>query len=157
MKYSRHILAGPLLGLCLAGVALAGSATASAPTASTVAAHPLSAPSHSVQSAVEKPMTDLSVNKPHAILGCGSGYACIYSGSNLSPDYSFYYYGAYNIQNEYGYKAVCNEQTGGALVRLYSGSNGTGTLLATVGPNGGVPPCPQYDLTPVNSVVLSAN
>lgn len=81
--------------------------------------------------------------------GCPSGWACIYTYSG-HYDYRFYYYGTYNLHNEYGLKLFCNMQTDHAVFRLYRGYNGTGA--STVVPAGS---CYPGDSTPINSVQLA--
>jgi hypothetical protein len=51
------------------------------------------------------------------IHGCPSGYFCIYPGqswNNDRPSHKFYTYGAHNLSNQFGWKWVLNNQTGGA-------------------------------------------
>lgn len=99
-----------------------------------------------------------------AVIGCDNGHACIIRNTPEplgTPVYDWYYYGKYNIggaagPNLYGNYAVCNEQTGGAVLRLYSGPYATGTLLKTIKPDP-LRACPQVNMTPVNSVKLSAS
>jgi hypothetical protein len=97
------------------------------------------------------------------VIGCPPGWACIYAPSSapltdrLEPYYAFYTYGAHDIHNMYGVKGVCNQQTGGAVVRLYSGYGGTGTVLKTIKGSAypGFGNCVDVNLTPVNSMKLS--
>jgi hypothetical protein len=100
------------------------------------------------------------------VLGCPPGWACIFHGPSWAPlaqrlgvDWKAYNYGTYNLSNQYGWKSVCNQQTGGAVVRLYAGYNGTGQLIATIGAdratNGNSPSCVNQWMDPVNSIKLS--
>ena len=85
---------------------------------------------------------------------CASGYVCIYKtnglGTPLKPTY--FTYKAYNFTNMTGNYLVYNHQTGGAGVQLYSGYNGTGSILDNV-PAGTYH---TFNLTPVNSIKLTA-
>ncbi len=93
--------------------ALAGAAVCT--TASTASAAP--SPAHEARTAP-----------------CSSGYVCIYKGDiwDGSPNhpmvYSFYRYGTYNVANLIGDYTVVNCQTGGAGVKGFTGSNGTGSV-----------------------------
>jgi hypothetical protein len=99
------------------------------------------------------------------VIGCDPGWACIFAPLTapltdphaLDPYYAFYTYGAHDIHNMYGVKAVCNQQTGGAVVRLYSGYGGTGSVLKTIKGSAypGFGNCVDVNLTPVNSMKLS--
>ncbi|GAB1689089.1 hypothetical protein [Krasilnikovia sp. M28-CT-15] len=88
--------------------------------------------------------------------GCPDGYVCLYpenAGWNGGhPSYKWYYYGSYNLSNQYGIHRIYNNQTGGAKAWLCNGWNGTN--------------CPVYqpagsysdtNFTPINSVKLTAN
>lgn len=88
---------------------------------------------------------------------CAKGHVCITDDTKLFEKkiYDWYYYGAYNLSNQYGYKRLYNEQTGGAVVRFYSGYNGTGTVLRTIYPDPNGHNLWAVNLTPVNSVVLA--
>jgi hypothetical protein len=99
------------------------------------------------------------------VIGCPPGWACIFAPLTapltdphaFNPYYAFYTYGAHDIHNMYGVKAVCNQQTGYAVVRLYSGYGGTGTVLKTI-PGSRYPGfgnCVDVNLDKVNSVRLS--
>jgi hypothetical protein len=87
-----------------------------------------------------------------SVHGCPSGYACIYpEGNSETPSPKFYYYGVHRLSNQFNRHIVFNNQTGGALLKLCTDWNGN-TCPYTVSPGGwGV----SYDLTPINSVVLS--
>lgn len=129
-----------------AALALAGAAALAAPTAAAAApAQPGTPP------AAHELMTE----------PCESGYVCIYKGDiwderpNHPMVYSFYRYGTYNVKNLVGEYTVVNCQTGGAGVRGYTGSNGTGSVDWDLGINN----CSTglwTDLTPTNSVQLYA-
>jgi len=85
---------------------------------------------------------------------CASGYVCVYKTSNLTTPVGtkYYTYKAYNFTNMIGSYIVYNHQTGGAGVQLYSGYNGTGSILDNV-PAGTYH---TFNLTPVNSIRLTA-
>ncbi len=84
---------------------------------------------------------------------CPAGYVCVYPGTDYTAVPTKYYdYGTYNLTNQYGSKYIYNNQTGGAVVRTYTGYNATGT--ATLIPAG------TYrimDFTPINSIRLSTS
>ncbi|HEX3785527.1 MAG TPA: hypothetical protein VHX38_38235 [Pseudonocardiaceae bacterium] len=86
--------------------------------------------------------------------GCPSGDVCIYpenTGWNNGQPSNFYYtYGCYNLVNQLGVHRVFNNQTGGAVVDLYTGYNCSGNLV-TEGPAGDYA---DLDLTPINSIAL---
>jgi hypothetical protein len=89
------------------------------------------------------------------IYGCPDGYACIYpenaGWNNGVPSLTYYYYGVYQLSNQYGYHYVYNHQTGGALIRLCTDWYGNVcpiTIRAGFYQN--------VDLTPINSVRLLA-
>ncbi|MEY9952620.1 hypothetical protein [Leifsonia sp. EB34] len=84
--------------------------------------------------------------------GCASGYVCIYPGAGWNgdkPSHTYYKYGTYNLSNQLGMHRVFNNQTGGAMLRLYLGYNG-------VTPSTGVGAGHYADinLTPINSIAL---
>jgi len=80
-----------------------------------------------------------------AAAGCPQGDFCIYNGNGIV---SYYNYGTYNLQNEIGNHYIVNNQFGGAVVLLCTGSNGRNCSTSVVG--GGT-----YNLTPINSIVLA--
>jgi hypothetical protein len=87
--------------------------------------------------------------------GCPTGYVCIYAQNagwgNDAPTHMFYYYGYYNLSNQYGTHRVLNNQYDGAEALLclnYGGSNCTYTLAAGY--------YIDFNLTPINSVRLQA-
>lgn len=101
-------------------LALAGAAVLAAPTAASASpAAAASAPSAAGEARTAP---------------CSSGYVCIYKGdiwdgsSNHPMVYSFYRYGTYNVANLIGDYTVVNCQTGGAGVKGFTGSNGTGSV-----------------------------
>lgn len=108
-------------------LALAGAAVLAAPTAASASP----APAASAPSAADEART----------ASCTSGYVCIYKGdiwdggSNHPMVYSFYRYGTYNVANLIGDYTVVNCQTGGAGVKGYTGSNGTGSVAWDLGVN----------------------
>ncbi|MEV0372916.1 hypothetical protein AB0I10_24350 [Streptomyces sp. NPDC050636] len=85
--------------------------------------------------------------------GCPSGYVCLYPNASWNGDkpiYKWYTYGAHNISNQFGVKRFFNNQTGGAIARNCTGSNGTGCQgIQTAGTYA------DYDYTPYNSVLLA--
>jgi hypothetical protein len=85
--------------------------------------------------------------------GCPSGYVCIYPGESYNgdvPSLKFLTYGAHNLSNQYGWKYILNNQTGGAIARICDGYNGTNCWL-TIYPG----ETWDIDFTPVNSVYLA--
>lgn len=83
---------------------------------------------------------------------CDWGYVCIWDAYN-SAGYPvigsrYYYYGTYNLSNQYGLTRVDDFQTGGARLLLCRGYNGRDCTTFT-----------KYvdwvDLTPINSIVLA--
>jgi hypothetical protein len=85
--------------------------------------------------------------------GCPDGYVCIYPNASWNggrPSLKYYYYGTYNLSNQFGVKRVLNAQTGGAIARFCTGYNGVNC--------GNTLPAGYYfdiDFTPINSIVLS--
>ena len=87
---------------------------------------------------------------------CQDGFVCLYrqdvywDGANArTMEGSWYYYGAYNLSNEYGLHLIINNHVGGAGIELCTGWNGTGTCTPLVGPYNIVD-----DMGPYNSIVL---
>jgi hypothetical protein len=86
--------------------------------------------------------------------GCPSGYVCLYpenAGWNGGhPSALYYYYGAYNLSNQYGTHRFFNNQTGGAVGHICTGYDGGGTCL-------GQPAGTWSDdnFTPINSITLT--
>ncbi|MFJ6746735.1 MULTISPECIES: hypothetical protein [unclassified Streptomyces] len=85
--------------------------------------------------------------------GCPSGYVCLYPNGSWNGDrpiYKWTTYGAHNISGQYGTKRFFNNQTGGAIARNCTGSNGTGCQGAQ---RAGT--YADYNYTPYNSVLLA--
>jgi hypothetical protein len=86
--------------------------------------------------------------------GCPYGAVCLYpqnAGWNGDrPSATYWSYGAHNLSHQYGTHRIYNHQYGGARVEACYGYNGRGggTLLLGAGV------ATDYDLTPVNSLVL---
>ncbi|MFJ5680794.1 hypothetical protein [Streptomyces sp. NPDC093097] len=105
--------------MCLASLGLAVPAALAASTTASASPAATAAPSaaHEVR-----------------MSGCGSGYVCIYQGDiwDNNPNhplvYRFYRYGTYNVANLIGDYTVVNCQTGGAGIKGFTGSNGTGSV-----------------------------
>lgn len=100
---------------------------------------------------------------PDDVVGCDPGWACIFN-PNPRPigtvERRYFHYDVYNLSGELGTKTVCDEQTGGAIVRLYTGYNGTGKVAYTLKPDGDYgmyPGCKSLNITPINSIRLSAH
>jgi hypothetical protein len=91
--------------------------------------------------------------------GCPAGAVCVYNGASLSSGVEsggmYWSYGAHNLHNQFGDHAVINNQTGGAWLTFCGGGNGTGPWLGSEAPNTAYPPY-DVDLTPVNSIILTA-
>lgn len=86
--------------------------------------------------------------------GCPEGYACIYpqdAGWNGDhPSQMWYYYGTYQLSNQFGNHYIYNNQTGGAPFWLCTDWNGnTCPLYVAAGTSA------QTDFTPINSVKLT--
>jgi hypothetical protein len=106
----------------------------------------------------------VSAPAAHAdVIGCSPGYACIVNPSPQpigTVEAHYYYYGVYNLSGQYGSKQVCNQQTGWAVVRLYSGYSASGSVLKTIraaDSGGHAASCPTVNMTPVNSIRLSSS
>ncbi|MEV7025677.1 hypothetical protein [Kitasatospora sp. NPDC093558] len=84
--------------------------------------------------------------------GCEDGNVCIYSEGIDSHTITnkYFYYGTYNLSNQYNYHWVLNNQTGNAKVTFCYGYNGTNCQS----PEGWG--WKWRDLTPINSIILSA-
>ena len=86
---------------------------------------------------------------------CPSGDACEdlieNDGLTYSIENKWYYYGCYQLYNDYGDRELYNHQTGGAMMRTYASSNCTGSPLNTVAPGH----AGEYNITPVNSILVS--
>jgi hypothetical protein len=81
------------------------------------------------------------------------GRQCKQSGkkyNNDRPAPKFFTYGAHNLSNQFGWKYIPNNQTGGAIARICDGYNGTDCRLT-------IYPGETWDInfTPVNSVYLA--
>jgi hypothetical protein len=90
------------------------------------------------------------------VWGCDPGWVCIYQDSKeFSPiTQEFFTYGAHNLQNQFDFHDIVNNQTGGATVTLcygYNGVNCTGPTLLSY------EVCCAYgiNLTPINSIRLN--
>jgi hypothetical protein len=125
----------------------------------TVGAVPASAApaSPSVHTARPCPLGYHCYDPSRSFPGCPIGYVCIYPGASFSgTPQRYYYYGTYNLQNEFGYHMVVNNQyvdQPGDLPQLwlYRGYNATGYLWdwLPMGNYGAI------NLTPINSINLS--
>ncbi|MBO0791577.1 MAG: hypothetical protein J2P36_11595 [Ktedonobacteraceae bacterium] len=87
--------------------------------------------------------------------GCPLGYACIYpqdaGWNNDHPSKEFYYFGTYQLSNQYGTHYVFNNQVGGASFWLCTDWHGNTCMqFVPIGEGRAV------DLTPINSVKLSS-
>jgi hypothetical protein len=97
---------------------------------------------------------------------CSSGYLCAYVESNSNPDvgwweFKFVHCGTVNLSYWHdqlgGYDSfVIDDQTGGVTTTLYSGYNGTGTVLQRITPRSGTTQNVLYGgnrgWNPVNSI-----
>jgi hypothetical protein len=94
-----------------------------------------------------------------AFHGCPAGAVCVYHGpsvgSGVEPGGTYWSYGAHDLHGRTGDHAVVNNQTGGAWVTFCGGTGGRGPWLGSEAPNTAYPPYDQ-DLTPVNSIILTA-
>ncbi|MFD7906026.1 hypothetical protein ACFVSN_08120 [Kitasatospora sp. NPDC057904] len=84
------------------------------------------------------------------INGCADGYVCIYANDGTITN-RYYNYGTYNLSNQYGYKWILNNQTGGAKVSFCTGYNGV-----DCGPAYTAVSWLYINLTPINSIVIAA-
>lgn len=86
--------------------------------------------------------------------GCSSGYVCVYERDPAlwaDPELSFYTYGYHVLSNQVGKHWVFNNQTGGAKAHLCKGTSGNCVL--TINSDNMY----EYDLTPINSIRLTAS
>jgi hypothetical protein len=87
--------------------------------------------------------------------GCPDGWVCLYpqdTGWNGGrPSHKWYYYGSYNLSNQFGTHRFFNNQTGGA--KAWTCLNYGGTNCPTYQPAGS---WWDYNFTPINSVKLTA-
>lgn len=95
-----------------------------------------------------------AVTPNDTVYGCPSGAVCIYPRDQIYwldpyPEAVYWSYGYHNLSNEYGDHWVVNNQTGGATVDLCDGYNGTNCVQHQNFFAG------DYDLTPINSIVLN--
>ncbi|MGY1583872.1 hypothetical protein [Streptomyces sp. MN13] len=84
---------------------------------------------------------------------CPDGAVCLYPEGEDPPQYpshTFWSYGAHNLQDQYNWHWILNNQYGGARAKLCSGPDGTGTCSDGMAPQTGW----WVYFTPVNSVVL---
>lgn len=96
-----------------------------------------------------------STHKPAEDDGCGNGVVCMYTDSgwqSKTPEHTYWTYGCANLTNETGDRVVFNNQYGGALATLYTGSDCNGTAT-----NVGARHTWQGDIGPINSIMLSSN
>lgn len=97
----------------------------------------------------------VAVPTDDALHGCPLGYACIYpenaGWNNDQPSLKFYYFGTYQLSNQYGTHYVLNNQVGGASFWLCT--DWRGNACAQFVPIAG---WRAVNLTPINSVKLSA-
>ena len=92
---------------------------------------------------------------PAIIDRCQEGFACFYPGTGWNgghPTQEWYNYGTYRIFNWVGNHRVFNNQTGGAVFWLCTDSFGNNCPIKIAEDQSGV-----YDLTPINSVKLTAH
>lgn len=87
------------------------------------------------------------------LYGCPEGYACLYPSVGWNKNHPiamWYYYGAYNLSNQFGVKRLFNNQTGSAKVYTCLQYNGGGCGNIIV-------PLMYQDLNfdPINSVLLT--
>jgi hypothetical protein len=88
--------------------------------------------------------------------GCPYLYACMYTSSgwtNNTPEHEYFYYGCYNLSNEYGTRWIYNNQSGKAVISMFGLYNCSGGVLWTFTPGG----WGQVNITVVNSVLLASN
>ena len=131
--------------LCLAAIPFSSSAHAAANTRGASVVSPATTNIHQVAVLTDE----------DPLHGCAAGYACVYPQdaglNNDHPSQTFYYFGVYQLSNQYGNHYVLNDQVGGASFWLCTDWNGNDCPLYI--PNGvGV----EVDLTPINSVKLSS-
>jgi hypothetical protein len=98
-----------------------------------------------------------NVEPAASVFGCPSGWVCMYTdaGFNAKPpqiEHKYFNYGCYNLSNEFGNRAIVNNQTGGAKVSGYN--NGGCTSRAwTFAPSQTFGY--RVDITPINSISLN--
>lgn len=104
--------------------------------------------------------TVLPAQAAGAYKGCPYGAVCVYPDASWNggrPSLVFWSYGGHNLSNQYGKHRVFNNQYGGAHAWLCEQYNGTN---CTPFPKGY--PIEQYtyvdyNLTPINSILLTRN
>jgi len=72
--------------------------------------------------------------------------------SKGQPEHSYYYYGCYNLSNEFGTRVIYNVQTGGATVTGYK-NYGCSDPAWTFSPS--IHTGWFVDITPINSISLN--
>lgn len=87
--------------------------------------------------------------------GCPYGDACMYttSGWSNTPEHEYYYYGCYNLSNEYGTRVIYNNQSGSAVISGFGFSDCYGGVLWTEVPGFWF----KTDITPVNSIRIASH
>jgi hypothetical protein len=128
----------PKIGrVAAAAVAAVALGLASVPTAQAADPEPSSSPGPAARVRVQT----------RAASQCSSGYLCAYVESNSDPDHGWWLFkfvrcGVVNLNYWHdqlsGYDSfVLDDQTGGVTTTLYSGYNGTGTVLQRITPHAG--------------------
>jgi hypothetical protein len=87
--------------------------------------------------------------------GCPLQYVCMYTDAGFNtghPEHKYFYYGCYNLSNEFGWRVIVNNQTGGATVSGYYNYGCTSRAWRfspsqTFGY--------RVDITPINSISLN--
>jgi len=145
-------------------IVLAGTTWGSHPAAAAQIAGATSATRANSSSGGTAPTTDQvadaqasSATTSGSVYGCPLGYVCMYTdaGFNSSPpvpEHKYFHYGCYNLSNEFGYRAIVNNQTGGATVSGYNNYGCTSRAWR-------YPPAQTYGyrvyITPINSISLN--
>jgi len=99
----------------------------------------------------------LAVAPAHAgygtLNGCPEGYVCLYphaSWNKNHPEMMWYYYGAWNLSNQFGVKRLFNNQTGTAKVYTclqYNGGDCDNVIVPLL--------YQDVNFDPINSVLLT--
>lgn len=153
---------GAIAGATLAVVAIASPAGADAgsPASEPTTSPPVSRVIPSAAGAANVPGHNaVQAQAGGTVWGCDYGWVCIY-GEGESKELGhitnrYFKYGTYNLQNQFNYHDIVNNQYGHATVSLCRGYNGT---------NCDSRPLQSYDdcecgyginLTPINSIKLN--
>jgi hypothetical protein len=131
--------------------ALLTAATVTAGVAASVLAGP------PIVHAAEQGNTAVQARAGETVWGCEYGYVCIYADTKeFSPiTHRYYNYGTYNLQNQFDYHDIVNNQYGHATVTLCYGYNGTNCMSWSLQTYEDCNCAYGINLTPINSIRLN--